>query len=53
MYYTADSSSASDSSEESTDSTTDTSSASALYDMKIVTASGDAYQIYSVNLGDM
>lgn len=53
MYYTADSSSASDSSEESTDSTTDTSGASALYDMKIVTASGDAYQIYSVNLGDM
>ena len=53
MYYTADSSSASDSSEESTDTTTDTSSASALYDMKIVTASGDAYQIYSVNLGDM
>lgn len=53
MYYTADSSSASDSSEESTDTTTDTSSTSALYDMKIVTASGDAYQIYSVNLGDM
>ena len=53
MYYTADSSSASYSSEESTDTTTDTSSTSALYDMKIVTASGDAYQIYSVNLGDM
>lgn len=57
MYYTADSSSATDSSEDSTDTssdtTTDTSSASTLYDMKIVTASGEAYQIYSVNLGDM
>lgn len=54
MFYTADSTSTenvSDSSE-STEESADTTTA-VLYDMKIVTAKGDAYQIYSIDLGDM
>lgn len=48
MFYTpADSVSS-----ESTDESADTAS-KAVYDMKIVTAKGDAYQIYSIDLSDM
>ena len=49
MFYTPDDTSvSSDSTDESTDTTTTT-----VYDMKIVTAKGDVYQIYSINLSDM
>ena len=37
----------------SSESSTDTQSTSAKYDMKLVTADGNSYEIYSVNLGDM
>lgn len=49
MFYTPDDTAvSSDSTDESTDTTTIT-----VYDMKIVTAKGDVYQIYSIDLGDM
>ena len=47
MFYTPDSASvSSDSTDESTETKT-------VYDMKVVTAKGDAYQIYSIDLSDM
>lgn len=49
MFYTPDDTAvSSDSTDESTDTTTTT-----VYDMKIVTAKGDVYQIYSIDLSDM
>ena len=46
MFYTPDDTAvSSDSTDESTDTT--------VYDMKIVTAKGDVYQIYSIDLSDM
>ena len=49
MFYTpGDTAVSSDSTDESADTTTTT-----VYDMKIVTAKGDVYQIYSIDLGDM
>lgn len=57
MYYTPSedtSSESTDSEDTSEDSTESTSyDSSALYDMKIVTADGDTYEIYSIDLGDM
>lgn len=49
LFYTPES----DSHEEETVSEDDTADSENLYDMKIVTADGDIYEIYSVELGDM
>ena len=59
MYYggetstgtTASTDSSSDT--ESTDTQSTSSSSSANYDMKLVTADGNSYEIYSINFGDM
>ena len=54
MYYTPESSDSTESAESSEDSSEDSTSATGtLYDMKIVTADGNTYQIYSVELSDM
>lgn len=49
LFYTPES----DSHEEETVSEDETADSENLYDMKIVTADGDIYEIYSVELGDM
>lgn len=49
LFYTSES----DSHEEETVSEDETADSENLYDMKIVTADGDIYEIYSVELGDM
>lgn len=49
LFYTPES----DSHEEETISEDETADSENLYDMKIVTADGDIYEIYSVELGDM
>ncbi len=49
MFYTPDDASVSS---ESTDESAETTT-SIVYDMKIITAKGDAYQIYSIDLSDM
>lgn len=49
LFYTPES----DSHEEETVSEDETADSENLYDMKIVTANGDIYEIYSIELGDM
>ena len=49
LFYTPES----DSHEEETVSEDETADSENLYDMKIVTADGDIYEIYSIELGDM
>lgn len=51
MYYGGETSSSTTESGDSSESTSDSTSAN--YDMKLVTADGNSYEIYSVNFGDM
>ena len=51
MYYGGKTSSSTTESGDSSESTSDSTSAN--YDMKLVTADGNSYEIYSVNFGDM
>lgn len=55
MYYTADSSTDSSASESdsSAEGSSSEQSSGSLYDMKIVTADGDVYEIYSIEISDM
>ena len=53
MYYSSGSASTNDSSSGDTSSDQSASAGSSLYDMKIVTAEGDAYEIYSIETDDM
>ena len=51
MYYGGETSSSTTESGDLSESTSDSTSAN--YDMKLVTADGNSYEIYSVNFGDM